>query len=152
MNWSENQTGLEPEFTHLLSMLPFLPHRDINHNHKTLLLSIFMGLGISGIAWHWFSSYLEGHIRWQGGSTSSPHKLSTGVTQGSVLGPLLFFLSHWGHILEWVLISLSAMQMTFNLSFPFPTQTLMCPLRSQHQAFVIALDNAHLRSLHATLG
>ncbi|XP_076858335.1 uncharacterized protein LOC143512193 isoform X2 [Brachyhypopomus gauderio] len=62
-------------------------------NHE-ILLSILSGLGITGNAWTWFASYLEGRsyqVTW-GGSTSTPCKLSTGVPQGSVLGPLLFSL------------------------------------------------------------
>ncbi|KAK3514069.1 hypothetical protein QTP70_002908 [Hemibagrus guttatus] len=62
-------------------------------NHKTLL-STLRSLGICGTAWEWFASYLDGRsyqITWKG-LTSAPHRLSTGVPQGSVLGPLLFSL------------------------------------------------------------
>ena len=60
--------------------------------HHATLLSILTGIGLSGDAIHWFKSYLEGRsfsVSWQG-QLSKPHKLSTGVPQGSVLGPLLF--------------------------------------------------------------
>ncbi|KAI4881969.1 hypothetical protein NFI96_034405, partial [Prochilodus magdalenae] len=59
--------------------------------HK-ILLSVLTDLGITGTAWKWFESYLEGRhyqVAWNG---SAPCRLSTGVPQGSVLGPLLFSL------------------------------------------------------------
>ncbi|KAK3537219.1 hypothetical protein QTP70_003376 [Hemibagrus guttatus] len=62
-------------------------------NHKTLL-STLRSLGICGTAWEWFASYLDGRsyqVTWNG-LTSAPRRLSTGVPQGSVLGPLLFSL------------------------------------------------------------
>ncbi|KAK3567195.1 hypothetical protein QTP86_012679 [Hemibagrus guttatus] len=62
-------------------------------NHKTLL-STLRSLGICGTAWEWFASYLDGRsyqVTWKG-LTSAPRRLSSGVPQGSVLGPLLFSL------------------------------------------------------------
>ncbi|KAK3569886.1 hypothetical protein QTP86_006751 [Hemibagrus guttatus] len=62
-------------------------------NHKTLL-STLRSLGICGTAWEWFASYLDVRsyqVTWKG-LTSAPRRLSTGVPQGSVLGPLLFSL------------------------------------------------------------
>ncbi|KAK3510028.1 hypothetical protein QTP70_026003, partial [Hemibagrus guttatus] len=62
-------------------------------NHKTLL-STLRSLGICGTAWEWFASYLDGRsyqVTWKE-LTSAPRRLSTGVPQGSVLGPLLFSL------------------------------------------------------------
>ncbi|KAI4872480.1 hypothetical protein NFI96_017479 [Prochilodus magdalenae] len=62
-------------------------------NHK-ILLSVLTDLGITGTAWKWFESYLEDRhyqVTWNG-STSAPCRLSTGVPQGSVLGPFLFSL------------------------------------------------------------
>ncbi|KAJ8376801.1 hypothetical protein SKAU_G00073810, partial [Synaphobranchus kaupii] len=49
-------------------------------------------MGISGTALSWFVSYLTDRsyqVSWKG-SVSAPHPLSTGIPQGSVLGPLLF--------------------------------------------------------------
>ncbi|KAK3517719.1 hypothetical protein QTP70_016392, partial [Hemibagrus guttatus] len=62
-------------------------------NHKTLLYTL-RSLGICGTAWEWFASYLDGRsyqVTWKE-LTSAPCRLSTGVPQGSVLGPLLFSL------------------------------------------------------------
>ncbi|KAK1798200.1 hypothetical protein P4O66_000693 [Electrophorus voltai] len=63
----------------------------VNHN---ILLSVLSRLGVTGSAWRWFQSYLEGQshqVTWRG-STSKPCRLSPGAPQGSVLGPLLFSL------------------------------------------------------------
>src|SRR4029434_10489641 len=60
-------------------------------NHR-ILLSILSSMGISGNAHSWFESYLTGrsfNVSWQG-QLSVPHRLTTGVPQGSVMGPLLF--------------------------------------------------------------
>ncbi|KAK3518316.1 hypothetical protein QTP86_003620, partial [Hemibagrus guttatus] len=73
-------------------------------NHKTLL-STLRSLGICGTAWEWFASYLDGRsyqVTWKG-LTSAPCRLSTGVPQGSVLGPLLFSL--YTHSLDKVISS-----------------------------------------------
>src|SRR4029434_2921957 len=60
-------------------------------NHR-ILLSILSSMGISGKAHSWFESYLTGRsfkVSWQD-QLSVPHRLTTGVPQGSVKGPLLF--------------------------------------------------------------
>ena len=57
-----------------------------------ILLSTLMSMGITGSAFSLFASYLSGRsyqVTWKG-SMSEPRSLSTGVPQGSVLGPLLF--------------------------------------------------------------
>ncbi|KAG1927574.1 hypothetical protein F2P79_024164 [Pimephales promelas] len=60
-------------------------------NHQ-ILLSTLSSLGITGTPLHWFESYLTGRsfrVAWRG-EVSKAHQLTTGVPQGSVLGPLLF--------------------------------------------------------------
>ncbi len=60
-------------------------------NHQ-ILLTTLSSLDITGIPLRWFKSYLTGRsfkVAW-GGEVSTEHQLVTGVTQGSVLGPLLF--------------------------------------------------------------
>ena len=59
-----------------------------------ILLSTLEGMGVSGSALSLFASYLTGRsyqvtLR---ESVSEPHRLTTGVLQGSVLGPLLLSL------------------------------------------------------------
>uniref|UniRef100_A0A8C1R1D0 Reverse transcriptase domain-containing protein n=1 Tax=Cyprinus carpio TaxID=7962 RepID=A0A8C1R1D0_CYPCA len=59
-------------------------------NHQ-ILLSALSSLGITGIPLRWFeSSGRSFRVAW-GGEVSKAHQLVTGVPQGSVLGPLLFF-------------------------------------------------------------
>uniref|UniRef100_A0A3B1IJ57 Reverse transcriptase domain-containing protein n=1 Tax=Astyanax mexicanus TaxID=7994 RepID=A0A3B1IJ57_ASTMX len=61
----------------------------VNHD---FLLTILSNMGTSDNVLSWFRSYLTGRsfkVLWQG-QLSSAHSLSTGVPQGSVLGPLLF--------------------------------------------------------------
>ncbi len=80
-------------------------------NHQ-ILLSTLSSLGITGIPLRWFESYLTGRsfkVAW-GGAVSTEHQLVTGVPQGSVLGPLLFYTnttftgSH--HTSTWFLLPL----------------------------------------------
>ncbi|KAK3525429.1 hypothetical protein QTP86_031555 [Hemibagrus guttatus] len=101
-------------------------------NHKTLL-STLRSLGICGTAWEWFASYLDGRsyqVKWKG-LTSAPRRLSTGVPQGSVLGPLLFSL--YTHSLGKVTSSHGFSYHCYaddtQLIFPFPPSDTMASAR-----------------------
>ncbi len=62
--------------------------------NNQILLSTLSSLDITGIPHCWFESYLTGQsfrVAW-GGEVSKAHQLVTGVLQGSVLGPLLFYI------------------------------------------------------------
>ncbi|CAM4575233.1 unnamed protein product [Leuciscus chuanchicus] len=72
-------------------------------NHQ-ILLSTLSSLGITGTSLHWFEPYLTGRsfkVAWRG-EVSRAHQLTTGVPQGSVLGPLLFsiYTTSLGHIIQ----------------------------------------------------
>ncbi|KAL2088635.1 hypothetical protein ACEWY4_015534 [Coilia grayii] len=72
-------------------------------NHK-ILLRILTSMGITGAVHSWFNSYLTGQsfkVSWQG-KLSSNYTLTTGVPQGSVLGPLLFamYTTSLGHVIR----------------------------------------------------
>uniref|UniRef100_A0A3Q1JKY8 Reverse transcriptase domain-containing protein n=1 Tax=Anabas testudineus TaxID=64144 RepID=A0A3Q1JKY8_ANATE len=72
-------------------------------NHQ-ILMTALSDLGISGSALAWLRSYLSERtfkVSWQG-RVSDSHNLSTGVPQGSVLGPLLFsiYTSSLGSIIH----------------------------------------------------
>ena len=73
-------------------------------DHHILLSRLQASFGVSGSAIGWISSYLTGRVQRVvvGLSQSANTSLSTGVPQGSVLGPLLFsiFTSPVGHIIS----------------------------------------------------
>lgn len=63
-------------------------------DHDILLRRLEVSFGLCGTALDWFSSYLDGRIQSVhcSGSASTPGRVSCGVPQGSVLGPILFIL------------------------------------------------------------
>ncbi len=72
-------------------------------NHQNLL-STLLAKGISGTTLQWFESYLsDGSFKesWRGEVSKSQH-LTTGVPQGSVLGPLLFsfYMASLGSVIQ----------------------------------------------------
>ena len=62
-------------------------------DHKLLLEKLY-GLGISGVLHNWLNTYLIGREQTVlvNGKFSNAYKVSSGVAQGSRLGPLLFTL------------------------------------------------------------
>ena len=63
----------------------------LNHN---ILIEKLDYYGIRGVTKDWFISYLTNRYQYVslGQTESDPHPVSCGVSQGSVLGPLLFLV------------------------------------------------------------
>ena len=60
----------------------------------SILLRKLLFLGIKGKELNWFKNYLSGRtqVNGVGGASSDPLHITSGVSQGSILGPLIFVI------------------------------------------------------------
>ncbi len=85
----------------ILILLDLSAAFDMGNHH---LLTSLLAKGISGTTLQWFESYLSDRsikVSWRGEVSKSQH-LTTGVPQGSVLGPLLFsvYMASLGSVIQ----------------------------------------------------
>ena len=61
----------------------------------SILLRKLPFLGIKGKELNWFKNYLSGRTQvvGVGGASSDPLHITSGVSQGSILGPLIFVIN-----------------------------------------------------------
>ena len=98
-------------------------------------------MGISGKAHSWFESYLTGrsfNVSLQG-QLSVPHRLTTGVTQGSVMGPLICTPPRWAPSSARMVFHITAMQMIPNCLLTYTTVSARLVFNQPKRAHVTPL-------------
>ena len=79
---------------HFIGMIALDLRKAFDTVNHSILLDKLSHYGFNGVSHDWFSSYLKDRkqIAYINGSFSEPRILSTGVPQGSILGPLLYVI------------------------------------------------------------
>ena len=93
----------------------------------SILIKKLAHYGVKGTALEWFTSYLTGHSQYVeiDGVSSSILTLSTGVPQGSILGPLLFliYMNDVPYCTKYFNFILYADNTTLNSTIQIPTMS-----------------------------
>ena len=87
--------GSSKDMTSFLICMPTTHRSAATHLHRMPLLSrLSTSFGVHGTALAWLTSYLTNRFQTvrMGSVSSNPSNCSSGVPQGSVLGPILFSL------------------------------------------------------------